>query len=192
MTPTKAIDVLNAIARDEYARLAILAGKDSQISMIKAARSYQISQNPFPLFNGLANVDDLARFDQFQLSPVRTEHDFYGEHCEVTTICSAEIWSVYGHDGEEWQLVHDGLDEHDTGTALFQIVALTGKPIAFAATDYRLTARSLPSLAAVLTEKIHAEIPGYDDPEDFRDDDFDNHPLAAIREILTAALEKGV
>lgn len=38
-----------------------------------------------------------------------------------------------------------------------------------------------------MAERIHDEIPGYDGPEDFRDDDFENHPLAELRELLLDA-----
>ena len=69
---------------------------------------------------------------------------------------------------------------------------MTGKSVTFQASDYSTPETNLPTLVDILTTKIHNEIPGYDDPEDFRDDDFDNHPLAAIREDLVAALDRGV
>lgn len=43
---------------------------------------------------------------------------------------------------------------------------------------------SLHQVAMRLTEAIHHEIPGYDSPADFREDDFDNHPYTPLREIL--------
>ncbi|WJS87199.1 hypothetical protein [Paracoccus sp. TOH] len=43
---------------------------------------------------------------------------------------------------------------------------------------------TLQRLMETLTETIHDEIPGYDDPEDFREDDFDNHPYTPLREAL--------
>ena len=57
------------------------------------------------------------------------------------------------------------------------------------------TAKTTEVLNAVARDeyaRLHDEIPGYDEPDEFRSDDFDNHPLAAIREDLVAALDRGV
>ena len=48
----------------------------------------------------------------------------------------------------------------------------------------------LPDLVDLLSQRIHDEIPGYDDPEHFREDDFDAHPLTYLREQILAAIEK--
>lgn len=193
ITTAKATEVLNAVARDEYARLGVLAGRECKILMIRTARKHREATAPFPLYNGLSGSEDhLADFEAFALCPVRTEHDFYGEHTEKTTICGAEIWSIYGRSGLEWRLIHDGTEDHSAGTAIVQIVALTGKNVTFQASDYSTAETSLPALADILTSKIHDEIPGYDVPDEFRSDDFDNHPLAAIREDLVAVLDRGV
>ena len=47
-----------------------------------------------------------------------------------------------------------------------------------------------PDLTDAVAERIHDEIPGYDDPEHFREDDFDAHPLTYLREQILAAIEK--
>lgn len=47
----------------------------------------------------------------------------------------------------------------------------------------------LERIAMILTETIHDEIPGYDDPEDFREDDFDNHTYTPLREALMEVLQ---
>ncbi|WP_054006264.1 hypothetical protein [Cypionkella psychrotolerans] len=193
ITTAKATEVLNAVVRDEYARLAVLAGRECKILMIRTARKHREATAPFPLYNAQSGSEDhLAEFEAFALCPVRTEHDFYGEHMEKTTICGAEIWSIYGRSGLEWRLIHDSTDEHSAGTALVQIIAMTGKSVSFQASDYCTAETSLPALADILTSKIHDEIPGYDEPDEFKSDDFDNHPLAAIREDLVAALDRGV
>ena len=101
ITEQKATEVLNAVARDEYARLSVLAGQACKIRMIRAARDCRETSAPFPPYNGLSGSDDLlSDFDAFAaLSPVRTEHDLYGEHMEKTTIYGDEIWSIYGRSG---------------------------------------------------------------------------------------------
>ena len=193
LTDEKATEVLNAVARDEYARLGVLAGRECKIQMIRAARAHREATAPFQPCNGLSgSKDNLADFDAFALCPIRMERDFYGEHMERSTICGAENWSIYGRAGMEWRLIHDGHEDHSVGRALVEIIATTGKSVSFQAADYSTVETSLPVLADILTSKIHDEIPGYDEPEDFRTDDFDNHPLAEIREDLVAALDRGV
>lgn len=43
---------------------------------------------------------------------------------------------------------------------------------------------SLQRIAETLTEAIIGEIPDYDDPKDFRVDDFENHPYCPLRDAL--------
>jgi hypothetical protein len=47
---------------------------------------------------------------------------------------------------------------------------------------------TIQRLAEALTETIHDDIPGYDDPEDFREDDFDNHHYTPLRDTLSELL----
>lgn len=138
------------------------------------------------VFNGLCKGDALADFEAFCVSPVAHEN---GECIAVCDPDRAEFFAIYGFADHEWRLVHDCLDD-DAGTAIIQICQATGRSIAYR-DDLAGTTEGTPArLCDYLTTRIHDEIPGHDDPEDFREDDFDNHPLAPLREQLVAALEQ--
>ncbi|MFD1796877.1 hypothetical protein FQV27_18450 [Paracoccus aurantiacus] len=138
-------------------------------------------------FNGLSAGDSPASFRRFCVSPVRIERgNHYDEAIEVCPPAERAFWSIYGDSGQGWQLVHDAQDG-EAGRALLALEVATGAPVHYVDCDWRSTGGTVAGLADRLAERIHDEIPGYDGPEDFRDDDFENHPLAELRELLLDA-----
>lgn len=121
------------------------------------------------------------------VSPVRNMST--NEEETDMTVCiaaDAQIWTVYGvtEDGTS-EALHDEEHAEDAATALLRFSeALGNLPVIFACAEHRVPEGPFAELTDLLAEIIHDEIPGYDDPEDFRDDDFDNHPLAALREAV--------
>ncbi|WP_299846482.1 hypothetical protein, partial [uncultured Paracoccus sp.] len=138
------------------------------------------------VFNGLPSDTTIFDFSGFRVSPVR---DMGGsiEVCEPGEHC---FWSVYGfhRSVEEWQIVHDA-EDGEIGEVLAHIVELTGELVEYRDLCHGYANTRLPDLVDLLAERIHDEIPGYDDPADFREDDFDAHPLAELREQIAAALD---
>lgn len=138
-------------------------------------------------FNGLSASDSLASFRSFCVSPVRIQRGSrYDTAIEVCLPEDRLFWSIYGDTGEGWQLVHDA-EDGEAGRALLALEVATGAAIHYADCDWRSTGGTVADLADRLAERIHDGIPGYDDPEDFREDDFDNHPLTELRELLLDA-----
>lgn len=136
-------------------------------------------------FNGLCEGDSIFGFSAFAVSPVLVDPNEGVCQCSPS---AAEFFAIYGHGNMEWNVVHD-CHADDAGRAIVQLCRQTGKTI-----RYRDNAQYSPDgtpadLCDYMTSRIHDEIPSYDDPESFREDDFDNHPLAALREQLVEALE---
>jgi hypothetical protein len=136
------------------------------------------------LFNGLCDNDELNRFTAFCITPVNIED---GEGVVMSDPDHAEFFSLFGHDDHEWRLVHDCMDE-DAGQAVVTLCQILGRAVIYRDTFFASSQGTPADLCDYLTGRIHDEIPGYDDPEDFREDAFDSHPLAGLREQLVAAL----
>lgn len=137
-------------------------------------------------FNNLSAGDTLADFTAFYITPCRHTP----EQVERATAETVEFWAVYGYlPTGEAMAVHDETHLGDFAAALEEIAA-TGLPLSYG-DEARLTTPggTLSELADRLAELIHDEIPGYDDPADFREDDFDAHPLAALREAIQERIE---
>jgi hypothetical protein len=79
--------------------------------------------------------------------------------------------------------------DDDAGQAVVTLCHITGQPVIYRDLAFASRQGTPADLCDYLTGRIHDEIPGYDDPEDFREDAFDNHPLAGLREQLVAALD---
>lgn len=126
-----------------------------------------------------------------EVSPVRDSIALC-THQTAFVLCSPEdrkIWSVYGIDALGFaNLIHDCHDDEKAGPAIQWLHDVTKLPVRFYSDRHRAT-RDMTTLemAEWLTEQIHDEIPGVDDAADFRDDDFENHALAPLRESLCCA-----
>ena len=138
-------------------------------------------------WNGLPSGTTVFDFSGFCVSPVRD----MGGSIEVCDPGEHAFWSVYGfhREAQEWQIVHDA-ESDDIGESLARIVDLTGELVEYRDLCHAYANTRLPDLVDLLAECIHDEIPGYDDPEHFREDDFDAHPLTYLREQILAAIEK--
>lgn len=145
-------------------------------------------------FNCLTNDSEIEQFSAFYVAPVRNDRpEADGEtdmvQCETG---EAEIWTIYGSnvtkDGCEWMAVHDAETAFEIVRIARQINLEQGKPFFFRDT----AVGCLPThgaridfidIAEALTEEIHDALP--DRPaEDFREDDFESHPLSEIREAF--------
>lgn len=138
-------------------------------------------------FGNCMSLTQRIAYKALVISPVRniseTEDETDMAVCNPT---EAQIWTVYGvtQDGES-EALHDEADPADAAKALLSFhEALGNAPIAYVDTDRIVPECSFDELQDRLTEEIHDEIPGYDNIEDFREDDFDNHPLAPLREAI--------
>ena len=77
----------------------------------------------------------------------------------------------------------------DIGHAPAKVEVIGGDLIEYRDLSHAYANTRLPDLVDLLAERIHDEIPGYDDPADFREDDFEAHPLAELRDGILAALD---
>ena len=142
-------------------------------------------------FNGLPSGVTIFDFTGFRVSPVHhTGGALTSGNIEVCDPCERVLWSVYGfhRDAEEWQIVHDVVDG-EIGEILARIVDLTGEMVEYRDLSHAYANTRLPDLVDLLAERIHDEIPGYDDPADFREDDFEAHPLSELRDGILTALD---
>lgn len=136
-------------------------------------------------FNGFVAGDTPATFTDFRVSPVRMIRE--GTDAEAIEVCSPAgraFWSIYGDTGTGWRLVHDA-EADDASLALAALSENAAARFEYADLETITFAGTLADLA----ERIHDEIPGYDNPEDFRGDDFDAHPLSELREQILEAIE---
>ncbi|MEM8976181.1 MAG: hypothetical protein AAGD43_29285 [Pseudomonadota bacterium] len=150
-------------------------------------------------FNCLSSGDTLTKFEWFELVACRNDES---EGCVVQCEASwAEFWSIYGrsNEGTKEQPEYLATAIHDASTPLAavqiarQIAIETGK--GFVAGDNhfghfpRLSRDVFPAvefsgIAEDLTFAIHEDIEDTIPEEDRRVDDFDNHPLANLREAF--------
>ena len=150
-------------------------------------------------FNNLPVGDTLEKYEWFTIAPVR--HD---ESEQATVQCEAgwaEFWTIYGwhKDGSDEaacfvaDAVHDEFNPRDIVRIARQIANETGKGFMAGDIHYGYYPRNgegpiavtdFKEIAEDLTHAIHEanedEIPD----EDQRVDDFDNHPLADLREAF--------
>lgn len=136
-------------------------------------------------FNGLCEGDSIFGFSAFAVFSVLVDPNDGVCLCRAS---AAEFYGIYGYTNEEWNVVHD-CHADDAGRAIVQLCRQTGKTIRYCDDEQYSPDGTPADLCDYLTSRIHDEIPGYDDPKDFREDDFDNHPLADLREQLVEALE---
>jgi len=135
--------------------------------------------------------DTFDRFNAFELSPCINDPVDGVQRCEANM---QDFWTIYGciPNSAEVYALHDALNEDDAAAWLCAVSKETGKGVQFSCgRTGRLLGKMKPftpsDLAMAMTEEIHDSIPEGDDPDTYRDDDFENHPLAPIREALCAA-----
>ena len=179
-------DYLGSFTLDQLRDKAQEAGK--WISAVKYRRAGQrLDENALAqTFNGLPKGSTIFDFTGFRVSPVRD----MGGSVEVCDPGEHVCWSIYGFHAEarEWQIVHDAT-WGEIGEAAARIVDLTGELVEYRDLSHAYANTRLPDLVDLLAQRIHDEIPGYDHPESFREDDFDAHPLAELRESIADALD---
>jgi hypothetical protein len=147
--------------------------------------------------NGIPASETLASFIasehivELEIAPVKDAIKLCSQGSDIC-VCSpedAQFWSIYGRTKEGFAtLLHDISDQEEPGPIIQWLHDTLKLPVAFFSD--RLRSRgAMPTLALAewLTETIHDEIPGVDDAADFRDDDFENHALAPLRESLCLA-----
>lgn len=148
-------------------------------------------------FNCLTHESDITEFSAFYVAPVRNDPTDNGGREPETCIVQcdsdeAEFWTIYGasvsDQGCEWLAVHDAQTPAEIVRIARQINAEIGAAFFFRDTKFGCLpthgARiDFTEIAEALTEQIHDDIPDRA-AEDFRDDDFESHPLAEIREAF--------
>lgn len=184
-------EYLGTFTLDQLRDKAQKAGK--WISAVQYRRAGQrLDENALAqTFNGLPKGSTIFDFTGFRVSPVHhTGGTLTGENIEVCDPGQHVLWSVYGfhRQAQEWQIVHDALPG-EIGEVLARIVDLTGELVEYRDLSHAYANTRLPDLVDLLAQRIHDEIPGYDHPESFREDDFDAHPLAELRESIADALD---
>jgi len=135
--------------------------------------------------------DTFERFDALELSPCTNDPAHGVQRCEANM---QDFWTIYGcvKDSAEVYALHDAMNEQDAAGWLCRVSRETGLPVQYACERFgRLCGSQSPfttiDLAMALTDAIHDDIPEGDDPDTYRDDDFENHPLAPIREAMCDA-----
>ena len=154
---------------------------------------------PHQRFNNLCEGDTLAGFAWFEIMPCRMDESEGGVvQCEADW---AEFWAIYGraNEGTEDKPEYLATAIHDVPTAFEavriarQIALETGK--GFVAGDVQFgqyprrhgqvtPVAEFTELAEDLTFAIHEDNEARIAPKDQRVDDFDNHPLADLREAF--------
>lgn len=150
-------------------------------------------------FNNLCVGDTLEQFEWFEIMPCRNDQS---EGCTIQCDAgSAEFWSIYGRrnvgagDAPEFLAlaVHDETQPITIVRIARQIAEETGKGFVAGCGDKgqypRRNGRVVPvtdfcEIAEDLTMAIHEDIEADTPEEDRRVDDFDNHPLAELREAF--------
>jgi len=150
-------------------------------------------------FNNLCNGDTLDHFEWFEIMPCRNDES---EGCTVQCEAGwAEFWTIYGRanvgagDAPEYlaMAVHDAFDPLAIVQVARQIALETGKGFVAGCADMgqfpRRNGQVTPvtdftEIAEDLTGAIHDDLDERTEPEDRRPDDFDAHPLAALREAF--------
>jgi hypothetical protein len=150
-------------------------------------------------FNNLSEDETLDRFEWFEIVPCRNdEHEGGTVQCEAGW---AEFWGIYGRVNEGTDAapeylayaVHDALNVQDAVRIARQVAIETGKGFVAGDTEHGkfpiLSGRLSPQTNfQVIAEDITFAIITYFEEEvaleDRRDDDFENHPLAGLREAL--------
>lgn len=142
-------------------------------------------------FNGLCRGDSPHDFTGFQISPVWSEaRGPVDESLEVCVPGDHAFWSIYGFHGEsrEWLIVHD-CQTGEEGEILARLVELTGNLVEYRDAEKAYANTRLADLPALLSDRIHDEIPGHDH-HDARTDDADCHPLTPLRESILEAIAR--
>jgi hypothetical protein len=150
-------------------------------------------------FNNLCKGDTLERFEWFEIMPCRNDEPEGGiVQCDAVR---AEFWGIYGraNEGAEDNPLYQATAIHDAATPLEavriarQISLETGKGFVagdihfgqFPRRNGKLTpVAEFTEIAEDLTFVIHEDIEAKVISEDQREDDFDNHPLAELREAF--------
>jgi hypothetical protein len=150
-------------------------------------------------FNNLCKGDRLDRFEWFELMPFRNGESEGGAiQCEAGW---AAFWSIYGraNEGTEADLaylataIHDAFSPLDAVRIARQIAIETGKGIVAGDSHHGQFPRrngwvmpvvEFTEIAEDLTLAIHQDNENNIAAADQRDDDFDTHPLAELREAF--------
>lgn len=160
---------------------------------------FTVETPPEQRFNNLGDDQSLDHFEWFELVACRHDESEGGiVQCEAGW---AEFWGIYGRSNhgtkEEPEYlataIHDEFDPLEAVRIARQIAIETGK--GFNAGDMqhgffpRLADQLKPAtdfteIAEDLTYAIHADIDLTGDDEDQREDEFENHPLAELREAF--------
>lgn len=148
-------------------------------------------------FNRLQAGETPAPFSEFRISPMRVIRA--GTDAEAVTYCRPEerdFWAIHAETDHGRRFIHEARD--DAGAALLALSKIEGASFYYSARDpdtgilasfINTFPGRLEELPDRLAEIIHDDLPGYDDPEDFRDDDFDAHPVTELREQIVDAIE---
>lgn len=167
----------------------------------EAVKAAVISKPARERFNNLPIGYTLDQFEWFEIMPCRNDE---GEGCPVQ--CEAgevEFWTIYGRKNEgtkdepEFQAtaIHDAWDASEIVRIARQIAMETGKgflagDVAFGQFPRRdgqlVPVTDFTELADDLTTEIHEDIWQRIPHDDQREDDFDNNPLAPLREAFVA------
>ena len=150
-------------------------------------------------FNNLCKGDTLERFEWFEIMPCRNDEPEGG--IVLSEARRAEFWGIYGRTNEATEdsplflatAIHDAITPLEAVRIARQISLETGK--GFVAGDEqfgqfpRRNSKVTPvveftEIAEDLTFTIHEDIEAKGTSEDQREDDFDNHPLAELREAF--------
>jgi hypothetical protein len=150
-------------------------------------------------FNNLCKGDTLDRFAWFEIMPCRNDESEGGiVPCEAD---QAEFWGIYGRANEGTKAnpaylataIHDTPNAFEAVRITRQIALETGKGLVAGDTEFGQFPRrngsvtpgsEFTEIAEDLTFAIHEDNEAKIAEEDSRTDDFDNHPLAELREAF--------
>ncbi len=117
----------------------------------------------------------------YNVSPMRD----LGDKLIVCAPQEAQFWSISRQKtGGISETVFNAISPDDVAQELWKRCMTENALAAYRASDNFVREVAVYDLCDQITTIIHDEIPGYDNPEDFQESDFDNHPLTPFREAL--------
>ena len=156
------------------------------------------AQEPAGRFNCLTFDIDIETFAAFYIAPCRNDASQADNTNGETAVVQcgpdeAAFWTIYGStissDGCEWLAVHDAYSTTEIVRIARQINAETGKPFFYRDEDHGCIPQNgakldFQAIAEDLTHSIHDDLPDLLSDGFAKVDDFDAHPLAAMREAF--------
>lgn len=142
--------------------------------------------------NGFLSECEAAHVERFRIRPVSlVRKDTDAEATALGTADRFDFWSLEGFKDGYWRSIHQSDDASSIVAVLDRLSRGRVFSVYYEDASQSCGPTCLGGLVDWFTGVIIDEIPDVDDPERFRDDDFENHPFSWLREEVLAVVEGG-